>query len=84
MKPLFALIALALLSGCSTTARIGAYHDFEGDVAGDNPAAYFEVRKGFNGFDCSAIHISHWTSGIPFNNRYEEELNLAGCSWIAW
>ena len=62
MKPLI-FITLFALTACGTTGRVGAYHDFEGDVAGDNPAAYFEIRKDFKGGDCGFIHISHWTSG---------------------
>ena len=83
MKALILILLLAL-SACGTTARVGAYHDFEGDVAGDNPAALFEVKKEFSRGDCGYLHISHWTSGIPFNNRYEQNMDMLGCSAKLW
>lgn len=78
------LIALVLiLSGCAnTTVRVGMLHDFNRDIAGDNPMAIFEVSVPVSKtVDCGYTHISHYTSGTPFNNRYEQNANTLGCYW---
>ena len=82
---ILALVALVLLSGCGTTGRIGVAHDFKEQVKGDNPAAIIEVSKEFgNRYSCEYTHISHYSSGWPFNDRLEQSMDMAGCSVRVW
>lgn len=74
-----------LLLGCGTTGHVGVMHDFKGQVQGDNPAAVFRVVKPIDDrYSCEYMHVSHWTSGWPFNDRYEESLDMLGCSAKVW
>ncbi len=73
------------LIGCGTTGRIGVAHDFKEQVKGDNPAAIIEVSKEFgNRYSCEYTHISHYSSGWPFNDRLEQSMDMAGCSVRVW
>lgn len=77
------LIAALLLSGCeSMTIRLGAVHDFTRSIQGDNPMAILEVSVPVSEtVDCGWTHISHFTSGAPFNDRYEQNADTLGCYW---
>ena len=81
-----ALIAI-LLTGCGTTAHVGVYHDFAGDVdtKGSNPAAVGWIEKRFtDDIACQYMHFSHYFSGWPFNHDPESTADLLGCSARVW
>ena len=73
-----------LMTGCaSTQVRVGVLHDFTRAIEGDNPMAVLEVSvpvKSINAV-CGWTHISHYSSGAPFNKRYEENADTLGCYW---
>lgn len=82
------LIAIALfLTGCGTTAHVGVYHDFAGDVdmQGQNPAALMWVEKRINDrFACQYVHFSHYSSGWPVNDNAESTADMLGCDARVW
>lgn len=74
------IIGLLLLSGCATTVRIGVLHDFHNEIDGDNPMAILDVQYPISeGVTCGYTHISHFSSGAPFNNRPEDNADALGC-----
>ncbi len=86
MRKLLIILAL-LLQGCIGPAyvRVGVLYDFKQDIAGDNPMAVIEVGGPVTeNIDCGYTHISHYTSGYPFNDRYEQNADTIGCYWKVW
>ena len=84
MRKLLNTLAL-LLSGCATQVRIGALHDFKRDIDGDNPMAVVEISYPVSdSIQCGYTHISHYTSGYPFNKRTEQNADTIGCYWRVW
>tara|TARA_R100000951_G_C2629963_1_gene177310 strand:- start:1148 stop:1456 length:309 start_codon:yes stop_codon:yes gene_type:complete len=82
------LATLLLTTGCTTLdkiydsseIRIGAMHDVNKKIDGDNPMAYLEITVPVSEkISCGYSHISHWTSGVPFNNRNEQNADTLGC-----
>ena len=74
------IIGLLLLSGCAANVRIGVLHDFQDEIGGDNPMAILDVQYPVaEGVTCGYTHISHFTSGVPFNNRKEDIADALGC-----
>ncbi len=77
------LLLIVLLSGCSTAeVRLGALYDFNKDIEGDNPMAILDIQFPVSEkTTCGYTHISHFTSGFPFNDRPEQNANTLGCYW---
>ena len=93
MKHISILLALILTTilttGCSTLKqtqiRVGALHDMNKSIDGDNPMAYLEITVPVTEtVTCGYTHISHFTSGVPFNNRSEQNADTLGCYWRIW
>jgi len=81
----FIIILALLLSGCATQVRVGVLHDFTRSIDGDNPMAVLEVSYPVTEtIDCGWTHISHYSSGAPFNNRQEQNADTLGCYWRVW
>lgn len=79
MKVIFLVL---LLVSCSPQIRVGALYDFNREIQGDNPIAVLDIQYPVTEHvTCGYTHISHFTSGFPFNNRYEQNANTLGCYW---
>lgn len=75
------------ISACGTTAHVGVYHDFAGDVdmEGQNPSALMWVEKRINDrFACQYFHFSHYSSGWPVNDNAESTADMLGCDVRVW
>lgn len=86
MKPIIILIAL-VLSGCASThMKIGVAHNLQRDLGGfdgDNPLAIFELEKRLSPLvSVSYWHLSHWSSGKPFNDRDEDTIDAVGVNLV--
>lgn len=88
VKTMTVLVCLLLTSGCTTLnslydssqVRIGVMHDMNRKIDGDNPMAYLEITLPVTEkVSCGYSHLSHWTSGQPFNNRSEQNADTLGC-----
>ncbi len=81
------ILGLCTLMGCANTqARVGVAHDFTegpGHVQGGNPVAVIEVTKNWcSNVSTSWLHISHYRNGWPFNDNYEQTMDMATVNYV--
>ncbi len=86
MKKLF-IISLILLSSCANvSSKISLGKNVNSSFDGGDGQIVFQTEYRFNeDYSCEYTHVSHLTSGYPFNNDHEEVVDVFSCSYnFSW